>query len=69
MSFQTAAFYRSVLNKYVSARWGSYRISEFERPQVRASIEQQLASLERSTANSDLAPNPYGTFQHHELSV
>jgi len=32
MSFQTAGSYRSMLNKYVLARWESYRISEFDRP-------------------------------------
>ena len=57
MSFQTAGSYRSVLNKYVSPRWDSYKVSEFERPQVRAAIEQWLASLLRATGNSEgLAP-------------
>lgn len=57
MSFQTAGSYRSMLNRYVLARWESYRISEFDHPQVRASIEQWLASLQRSTMNSaGLAP-------------
>jgi integrase len=45
MSFQTAGSYRSVLNKYVSPRWESYKVTEFQRPQVRAAIEQWLASL------------------------
>jgi len=57
MSFQTAGSYRSMLSKYVLARWESYRVSEFDRSQVRASIEQWLASLQRSTGNSaGLAP-------------
>ena len=57
MSFQTAGSYRSVLNKYVSPRWESYKVSEFERPQVRAAIEQWLASLLGAAGNSEgLAP-------------
>ena len=57
MSFQTAGSYRSMLNKYVSLRWGSYKVTEFQRPQVRAAIEQWLASLLRSARNSEgLAP-------------
>ena len=57
MSFQTAGSYRSVLNKYVYPRWESYKVSEFERPQVRAAIEQWLASLLRGAKNSEgLAP-------------
>jgi integrase len=46
-----------VLNKYVSRRWESYKVSEFDRPQVRAAIEQWLGSLLRSARNSEgLAP-------------
>jgi integrase len=57
VEFQTAGSYRSVLNKYVSPRWESYKVSEFDRPQVRAAIEQWLASLCRSARNSEgLAP-------------
>ena len=57
MSFQTAGSYRSMLNKYVSPRWESYKVTEFQRPQVRAAIEQWLTSLLRSARNSEgLAP-------------
>jgi integrase len=57
MSFQTASSYRSLLNNYVSPRWETYNVSEFERPQLRAAIEQWLRSLLRSARNPvGLAP-------------
>jgi integrase len=57
MSFQTASSYRSVLNNYVSPRWETYNVSEFESPELRAAIEEWLSRLLRSARNPDgLAP-------------
>jgi len=71
MSFQTAGSYRSVLNTYVSPRWESYNVSEFERPQVRAAIEQWLASLLRCTGNFGGfgAQDGAARFYHHEVGI
>jgi len=57
MSFQCAKSYQSALNRWVRPRWQDYRLQEFNKPAVRASIEEWLRSLWRSPKNpSGLAP-------------
>ena len=57
ISFHCAKSYRSVLSRYVSPRWETYKLSEFGRAEVGATVEQWLHSLLRSGRNPDgLAP-------------
>ena len=57
VSFHCAKGYLSVLNRWVRPRWGEYRIPEFSKPAVRASIEAWLRSLWHSPQNPrGLAP-------------
>jgi integrase len=57
ISFQCAKSYRSTLNRWVRPRWESYRLSDFNKPAVRATIEEWLHSLWRSPKNvNGLAP-------------
>jgi len=57
ISFQCAKSYRSTLNRWVRPRWESYRLSDFNKPAVRATIEEWLHSLWRSSKNvNGLAP-------------
>jgi integrase len=57
ISFQCAKSYQSTLNRWVRPRWESYRLRDFDKPAVRASIEEWLHSLWRSPKNVDgLAP-------------
>lgn len=57
MSFQCAKSYQSALNRWVRPKWESYRLQDFNKPVVRASIEEWLRSLWRSPKNPNgLAP-------------
>ena len=57
MSFQYAKSYQSALNRWVRPHWQDYRLQEFNKPAVRASIEEWLRSLWRSPKNANgLAP-------------
>jgi integrase len=57
ISFHCAKSYKSVLNRWVRPRWESYRLRDFDKPAVRAGIEEWLRSLWRSPKNVDgLAP-------------
>lgn len=57
MSFHCAKSYRSALNRWVRPRWEHYRLLDFNKPAVRASIEEWLRSLWRSPKNLEgLAP-------------
>ena len=57
MSFQCAKSYMSALNRWVRPHWQDYRLQEFNKPAVRASIEEWLRSLWRSPKNANgLAP-------------
>jgi integrase len=57
ISFHCAKSYKSVLDKWVRPRWESYRVRDFDRPTMRASLEQWLSSLWRSQKNPNgLAP-------------
>ena len=47
----------SALNRWVRPHWQYYRLQEFNKPAVRASIEEWLRSLWRSPKNANgLAP-------------
>jgi hypothetical protein len=60
ISFQCAKSYRSTLNRWVRPRWESYRLRDFDKPAVRATIEEWLHSLWRSPKNVDgLAPKTF----------
>jgi integrase len=49
--------YKLVLDKWVRPRWETYRVREFEKPAVRAAVEEWLRSLWRSPKNpKGLAP-------------
>jgi integrase len=57
ISFHCAKSYRSVLDKWVRPRWEAYRVTEFDKPAVRAAIEEWLRSLWRYPKNPHgLAP-------------
>jgi len=57
MSYCCAKSYQGILRRYVSPRWEEYHVIQFERPEVRAAIEQWLRSLLRSNRNPEgLAP-------------
>jgi integrase len=57
ISFHCAKSYQSVLNRWVRPRWESYRLRDFDKPAVRAGIEEWLRSLWRSPKNvNGLAP-------------
>jgi integrase len=57
MSFQCAKSYQSALNRWVRPHWQDYRLQDFNKPAVRASIEEWLRSLWRSPKNpKGLAP-------------
>ena len=57
MSFQCAKSYQSALNRWVRPRWQDYRLQEFNKSAVRASIEEWLRSLWRSPKQPNgLAP-------------
>lgn len=57
ISFHCAKSYRSALNRWVRPRWESYRVRDFAKPAVRASIEEWLRSLWCSPSNvNGLAP-------------
>lgn len=57
MSFQCAKSYQSALNRWVRPHWQDYRLQDFNKPAVRASIEEWLRSLWRSPKNPNgLAP-------------
>lgn len=57
MSFHCAKSYMAVLNNYVLERWETTEIMKFERPELRAELEQWLHSLQRSSRNpKGLAP-------------
>ena len=53
ISFHCAKSYQSVLNKWVCPRWESYRVRDFDRPALRAAIEDWLQSLWRSQKNPE----------------
>jgi len=57
ISFHCAKSYNSVLNKWIRPRWESYRVRDFDKPAMRAAIEDWLESLWRSQKNpKGLAP-------------
>jgi len=57
ISVHCAKTYKSLLNKWVRPRWGNYGIREFDKPAIRAVVEEWLASLWRSPKNpGGLAP-------------
>jgi integrase len=57
ISYHCAKSYRSALNRWVRPRWESYRVRDFDKPAVRASIEEWLRSLWCSPKNpTGLAP-------------
>jgi integrase len=57
ISYHCAMSYKLVLDKWVRSRWETYRVREFERPAVRAAVEEWLRSLWRSPKNpKGLAP-------------
>jgi integrase len=51
ISYHCAMSYKLVLDKWVRPRWETYRVREFERPAVRAAVEEWLRSLGRSSKN------------------
>jgi hypothetical protein len=56
ISFQCAKSYRSTLNRWARPRW-EHRLRDFDKPAVRATIEEWLHSLWRSSKNvNGLAP-------------
>jgi integrase len=57
ISYHCAMSYKLVLDKWVRPRWETYRVREFEKPAVRAAVEDWLRSLWRSPKNPNgLAP-------------
>jgi integrase len=57
LSYHCAMSYKLVLDKWVRSRWETYRVREFEKPAVRAAVEEWLRSLWRSPKNPrGLAP-------------
>lgn len=57
ISYHCAMSYKLVLDKWVRPRWEAYRVREFERPAVRAAVEDWLRSLWLSPNNpKGLAP-------------
>ena len=57
ISYHCAMSYKLVLDKWVRPRWETYRVREFEKPAVRAAVEEWLRSLGRSSKNpKGLAP-------------
>ena len=57
ISYHCAMSYKSALIKWLKPRWEKYRITEFDKPEVRANIEEWFRSLWRSAKNpSGLAP-------------
>lgn len=57
ISYQCALAYKVALNKWVRPRWETSRVREFEKPSVRAAVEEWLRSLWRSPKNPNgLAP-------------
>ena len=57
ISFHCAKSYSSVLNRWIRPRWESYRVRDFDKPAIRAAIEDWLQSLWRSQKNPEgLAP-------------
>jgi integrase len=57
ISYHCAMSYKLVLDKWVRPRWETYRVREFEKPAIRATVEEWLRSLGRSSKNpKGLAP-------------
>lgn len=57
ISYHCAMSYKLVLDKWVRPRWETYRVREFEKPAVRAAVEDWLRSLGRSSKHpKGLAP-------------
>ncbi len=57
ISYHCAMSYKLALNNWVRPRWETYRVREFEKPAVRAAVEEWLRSLWRSSKNpTGLAP-------------
>ncbi|HVH88604.1 MAG TPA: site-specific integrase [Terriglobales bacterium] len=57
ISYHCAMSYKLALNNWVRPRWETYRVREFEKPAVRAAVEEWLRSLWRSSKNpKGLAP-------------
>ena len=57
MSVHCAKSYRSILNRWVAPRWGTYQLHRFNKPETRAAIEEWFLSLWRSEKNpKGLAP-------------
>lgn len=51
LSVHSAKSYKSLLERWVRQRWENYRIRDFSKPAIRASIEEWFRSLWRSEAN------------------
>jgi integrase len=51
LSVHCAKSYKSLLDKWVRPRWEVYRIRDFNKPAIRASIEEWFRSLWRSATN------------------
>jgi integrase len=57
ISYHCALSYKLLLDRWVRPRWETYRVREFEKPAVRAAVEDWLRSLWRSPKNpKGLAP-------------
>ena len=51
LSVHCAKSYKSLLDRWVRPRWENYRVRDFNRPAIRASIEEWFRSLWRSQTN------------------
>jgi integrase len=57
ISYHCALSYEKALSKWISPRWEDYRVRQFEKPAVRAALEEWFRSLVRSPKNPNgLAP-------------
>ncbi len=57
ISYHCALSYEKALSKWIGPRWENYRVRQFEKPGVRAALEEWFRSLVRSPKNPNgLAP-------------
>src|SRR5438874_13702732 len=57
MLFATACAYRNSLQKHILPKWGTYVVVDFEKPEIRAWVEDWFDYLRRSETNhGGLAP-------------
>jgi hypothetical protein len=47
----TACVYRNSLRKHIVPKWGTYAVSDFEKPEIWASVQNWLDCLVRSETN------------------